>query len=218
MPANTPSRTAVQRGAGDLRKKCSAPSIPIQREAWVAALAAWGEYAKAEPLCREALQIRQKVLGPEHPVTGTSLEINLAALYGIWVNTPRPNHLYQEALEIRQKVLGPENPSIRHSDNLALLYEDMGEYSKAEPLCIEALEIRQKVLGHEHPQTAQSLDNLAVLYKAMGEYAKAEPLLKEVFEIQQKCSAPSNPILRRASTIWRSFTNPCASTPKQNPL
>ena len=39
-----------------------------------------GEYAKAEPLYQEALRIRQKVLGPEHPDTATSLN-NLAELY-----------------------------------------------------------------------------------------------------------------------------------------
>ena len=39
-----------------------------------------GEYAKAEPLFQEALQIRQKVLGPEHPDTAQSLN-NLAGLY-----------------------------------------------------------------------------------------------------------------------------------------
>ena len=38
-----------------------------------------GEYAKAEPLFQEALRIRQKVLGPEHPDTATSLT-NLALL------------------------------------------------------------------------------------------------------------------------------------------
>ena len=36
-----------------------------------------GEYAKAEPLYQEALRICQKVLGPEHPNTATSLH-NLA--------------------------------------------------------------------------------------------------------------------------------------------
>ena len=39
-----------------------------------------GEYAKAEPLLQEVLRIRQKVLGPEHPATATSLN-NLAGLY-----------------------------------------------------------------------------------------------------------------------------------------
>jgi hypothetical protein len=38
-----------------------------------------GEYVKAEPLLKEALQILQKVLGPEHPNTTTNLN-NLALL------------------------------------------------------------------------------------------------------------------------------------------
>ena len=38
-----------------------------------------GNYAKAEPLLREALRIWRKVLGPEHPDTATSLQ-NLALL------------------------------------------------------------------------------------------------------------------------------------------
>jgi hypothetical protein len=38
-----------------------------------------GEYAKAEPLYQEVLRICQKVLGPEHPDTATSLD-NLALL------------------------------------------------------------------------------------------------------------------------------------------
>ena len=38
-----------------------------------------GEYAKAKPLLQEALRIRQKVLGPEHPDTATGLD-NVALL------------------------------------------------------------------------------------------------------------------------------------------
>jgi tetratricopeptide (TPR) repeat protein len=48
-----------------------------------------------------------------------------------------------------------------------LLYQDIGEYAKAEPLYQEALRIRRKVLGSEHPDTALSLNNLAVLYQSM---------------------------------------------------
>ena len=49
-----------------------------------------GDYAKAEPLYKEALEIRQKVLGQEHPDTALSLN-NLAALYGRWTTMPKPN-------------------------------------------------------------------------------------------------------------------------------
>jgi hypothetical protein len=39
-----------------------------------------GDYAKAEPLLKEALEIYQKVLGPKHPHTATDFN-NLAMLY-----------------------------------------------------------------------------------------------------------------------------------------
>ena len=65
-----------------------------------------GDYAKAEPLFKEALEIRQKVLGPEHPDTATSLN-NLAALYQAMGDYAKAEPLFKEALEIRQKVLGP---------------------------------------------------------------------------------------------------------------
>ena len=68
-----------------------------------------GEYAKAEPLCKEALEICQKVLGPEHPDTARSLN-NLAELYQHTGEYAKAEPLCREALQIRRKVLGPEHP------------------------------------------------------------------------------------------------------------
>ena len=93
-----------------------------------------------------------------------------------------------------QKVLGKEHPDTAISlNNLAALYQAMGEYAKAEPLFQEALRIRQKILGPEHPETAISLNNLGALYWTMGEYAKAEPLYQEALRIRQKILAPWHP-------------------------
>ena len=49
-------------------------------------------------------------------------------------------------------------------NNLALLYESMGEYARAESLFRQALEISKKTLGEAHPDYAHSLNNLALLY------------------------------------------------------
>jgi tetratricopeptide (TPR) repeat protein len=68
-------------------------------------------------------------------------------------------------------------------NNLAHLYEVMGDYEKAEPFYQEALGLRQKVLGKENPDTVTSLNNLAELYEAMGQYAKAEPLTQDALQI-----------------------------------
>ncbi|MFC2032217.1 tetratricopeptide repeat protein, partial [Chloroflexota bacterium] len=68
-----------------------------------------GLYKEAEPLYKRALEIREKVLGPEHPDTATSLN-NLAGLYNDQGLYKEAEPLYKRALEIREKVLGPEHP------------------------------------------------------------------------------------------------------------
>jgi tetratricopeptide (TPR) repeat protein len=54
-----------------------------------------GHYAKAEPLYKRSLAIREKALGPDHPDVANSL-VNLAALYRA---TKRSTEA--EALEMR---------------------------------------------------------------------------------------------------------------------
>jgi tetratricopeptide (TPR) repeat protein len=152
-----------------------------------------GERAKAEPLLKEALAIRQKAFGPEHPLAASSLTM-LALLYEDMAQYGKAEHLFEEALDIRRKVLGPEHPDTATSlNNLAELFWRTGDYPKAEPLYKEALAIRQKVLGPEHPDTSTSLNNLAVLYFDMGDYSKAEPLFKQSLEICQKVLGPEHP-------------------------
>ena len=49
-----------------------------------------GDYAKAEPLYRQALEIRKRALGENHPDYATSLN-NLAGLYQAMGTTRRPS-------------------------------------------------------------------------------------------------------------------------------
>jgi tetratricopeptide (TPR) repeat protein len=96
------------------------------------------EYAKAEPLYQEALRIRQKVLGPEHPYTAQSLD-NLAMLYKYRGEYAKAEPLFQEALRIRQKVLGPEHPDTATIlNNLAYFEFDLGRIDEATALARQA--------------------------------------------------------------------------------
>jgi tetratricopeptide (TPR) repeat protein len=105
------------------------------------------EYAKADPLYQEALRIRQKVLGPEHPYTATSLN-NLATLYWVMGEYAKAEPLLQEALRIRQKVLGPENPYTASSlDNLAFLDFDLGRIDEATALARQESEAELTILS-----------------------------------------------------------------------
>jgi Tfp pilus assembly protein PilF len=95
---------------------------------------------------------------------------------------------------IRKKVLGEEHPSYTNSlNNLAMLYESMGHYARAEPLFLKCRDIDKKVSGEEHPNFASTLNNLALLYLRMGEYARAKPLILQCLDIRKKVLGEDHP-------------------------
>ena len=152
-----------------------------------------GLYSEAQPRLEQALHIREKTLGPEHPDVAASLN-NLAGLYQDQGKYTEAEPLFQRALKIREKTLGPEHPDVASSlNNLALLYATQGKYAAAEPLYQRALKIDEKALGPEHPKVAIGLNNLAGLYKAQGKYAEAEPLYQRALKIWEKALGPEHP-------------------------
>ncbi len=151
------------------------------------------QYVEAEPLYRRALKIWERVLGPDHPVTASSLN-NLALLYQAQGKLTDAEPLHRRALEIRERVLGPDHPDTALSlNNLAGLYQSQGKLTEAEPRYRRALEIFERVLGPDHPQTALSLNNLAELFRAQGKLTEAEPLLRRALEIRERVLGPDHP-------------------------
>ncbi len=77
-------------------------------------------------------------------------------------------------MAIYEKVLGTEHPDTAATyNNIALVYDSQGDYSKAREWYHKALAICEKVLGTEHPSTAATYDNIAGVYSRQGYYAKA---------------------------------------------
>ncbi|MCA2795468.1 tetratricopeptide repeat protein [Microcystis sp. M100S2] len=152
-----------------------------------------GKYNEAIPLAEQALAIRKKVLGDNHPDTAQSLN-NLAELYTVQGRYSEAEPLYKQALAIIKQQLGDNHPYTATSlNNLALLYQSQGRYSEAEPLYKEALAIRKQQLGDNHPDTAASLNNLAELYRVQGRYSEAEPLYKQALAIWKKQLGDNHP-------------------------
>ena len=88
-------------------------------------LQAQGRYSEAEPLFRDALEIREKQLGPEHPDVASSLN-NLAGLLQVQGKYAEAEPLYLRASVILEKQLGPEHPNtITARKNLTRLQEEM---------------------------------------------------------------------------------------------
>jgi tetratricopeptide (TPR) repeat protein len=105
-----------------------------------------GKFNEAIPIAREALELTEKLRGPDDPATAEVLK-NLALLYYSTGDYAKAEPLYQRALKIHEKALGPDHADIASDlNNLAELYRAAGDYAKAEPLYQRALKIHEKAL------------------------------------------------------------------------
>ncbi|MFA5033919.1 MAG: CHAT domain-containing tetratricopeptide repeat protein [bacterium] len=92
----------------------------------------------------------------------------------------------RQALAGAEKDVGQENPiTATCLNNLAAVYDRMGDYSAAEWHYKRALKIREAKLGPEHYETAAILNDLAWLYFSLGDYAAAEPCYQRALRIRE---------------------------------
>ena len=84
-----------------------------------------GKYEAAEPLYVDALAMRKKLLGEEHPDVAQSMN-NLAALYRIQGKYEAAEPLYVDAIKILETVLGNEHPwTITVRNNYQIMLDEM---------------------------------------------------------------------------------------------
>ncbi|HXY13131.1 MAG TPA: serine/threonine-protein kinase [Terriglobales bacterium] len=152
-----------------------------------------GLYPEATKQLERALDLRRRVLGPEHPDTLRSAN-RLANLYDKEGKYAQAEALHSQTLEIRRRVLGPEHPDTLESmNNLTNVYYNQGKYAQTEALDSQILEVRRRVLGPEHPDTLKSMNNLAVDYQEEGKYAQAQALDSQTLEIRRRVLGPEHP-------------------------
>jgi tetratricopeptide (TPR) repeat protein len=150
-------------------------------------------FSGARPLLERALEIRQKVFGPEDIHTAQSLN-SLAILLQDQGDLARAQPLFARALAIKEKELGPRHPDTAASlNNLARLLQSQGDLTGARPLYERALAIKEKALGLEHLDTALSLNCLANLLTEQGDLAGARPLLERASAIYERALGPEHP-------------------------
>jgi tetratricopeptide (TPR) repeat protein/CHAT domain-containing protein len=168
-----------------------------------------GDFARAESLYCQALEIAKTTLGEQHPECATYLQ-SLALLYYSQGDYARAEPLLQQALKIRKNALGEQHPDFAMSlSHLAALYFQRGDYARAEVLYQQTLEIRKKVLGETHPDYATSLNNLAVLYYTLGDYARAVPLYRRALDVTKSALGDQHPeyatSLNNLAEVYRSM-------------
>jgi tetratricopeptide (TPR) repeat protein len=141
-----------------------------------------GDYAKAEAVYKEALELQRRVLGEERLDTLNSMS-NLARVYVSEGQYAKAEPLYTKAVELLRRVNGEDHPdTITSMKDLAALYRYEGRYAEAEPLFLKVVEVRRRLLGSQHAATRDAIAALADLRLAQQRYPEAESFLREALD------------------------------------
>lgn len=144
-----------------------------------------GEHMRAIDFLYKSLEIKEDVLGSEHPDLVSSY-INIGCVYNKMGMHSAAIENLEKALNLGLSVLRDYNPDIASIyNNLGFAYYSLGDYEKALEYHFQALAIREKILG-EHPETAISYNSIGLIKKNQKDYTKALDYYTKALNIQEK--------------------------------
>ncbi|MDB5424973.1 MAG: hypothetical protein JWQ29_2389, partial [Phenylobacterium sp.] len=168
-------------------------------EARAFALEDQGRPREAEPLLRQALELRRKSFGERDRRTAAgyaSLALNLDTQS----RDAEAEPYFRKALAIQRSALGEKHPDVGMTlNNLASCLDDQGRHAEAEPLLRKALAIARATVGETGLATAAVYGNLALNLDATGKRAEAEPLFRKALEINRKILGDQHPAVATAT-------------------
>ena len=117
-------------------------------------------FKEAETLCKRALEIREKCLGPVHPDVAKQLN-NLALLCQNQGKYDEVESYYKRGIEIYTKTLGIDDPNVaKTKNNLASAYLKQQKYKEAEQIYKDVLTCaQQREFSTTTPNTAQQQES-----------------------------------------------------------
>jgi tetratricopeptide (TPR) repeat protein len=196
----------------------------------------WGAPEVVEKMHRQALAIREKRLGPDHPETLSSVTF-LAICIENAKRYSEAESFHRRAYEGRMRVLGAAHPDTLTSlNNLAVVTGLKGDFVRAEALQVQVFDEATRVLGPENEVTLRTSVNLAFLLQRSGDLNRAETFYRKAASVfQQKYGKGSSEVDNHrdalatflansgktveAETIWRDILISRENTfGKNNPI
>jgi len=154
---------------------------------------ALGQYDVALKMEEDALNIRQELLGQEHPDTGASMN-NLAEVLRHQGKYEQAEEMIRQALELSETVLGKEHPdTLTNMNNLALVLGGQGKYKQAEEMHRQVLGLQETISGKEHPNALKGMSNLAFVLRNQGKYKQAEEMHRQVLGLRETTLGKDHP-------------------------
>ncbi len=152
-----------------------------------------GDWSDAFTQYRQALAIRKKRFGEEHPEVARSLD-NLGELLGAQGNWEGALRLHRRALAIRESVLGEAHPEVVASlMKIGEILRSQRDYAGAFAPYRQALAILQNVYGEAHPYVVTCLDNMGRVLEAQGDWTGALTYYKQALAIRRQVLGEEHP-------------------------
>ena len=150
-----------------------------------------GDYSEAEDLFGRALELGERVMGPDNPALVAALT-NLAGARILCGRPEGAEPLVIRALSMTENGLGEYDSDFGILVNdLARLCLKQSAHAVAEPLLLRLLAMKRSK-GDDHPEVATVLASLAAVRQALGRHESAEQLWRRVLDIRERTLAPNH--------------------------
>ncbi len=134
------------------------------------------QYKDAERCFQKSFDIKQRVLGKNHPAVGHAAS-NLAKLYYAMCDYAKAENLSSQAVKVFETSEQKETTDLACAlHNLATLYHVQRKYDQAESYYQRAMTMKQKLFGPNHPETLSILKSYANLLKSTHREEQARHL------------------------------------------
>ncbi len=152
-----------------------------------------GEFGKAEPVLRQALEARRKLKGDDDRETVQTLDD-----YGLvlWKQGryEEAENIHREVLRQYERIFGKSHPNVATAlDHLAYDLHFLKKPVEARERWESALAMRRKLLGNEHPDTAASVSHLGDGFSKVEDFPAAYACHEEALRIRRKVFGNTHP-------------------------
>jgi tetratricopeptide (TPR) repeat protein len=167
-----------------------------------------GDFAAGEPLARRSVELRESLLGADHPTVAAD-RANWGALLEGLGRLDEAERAYADALGVFEARLGPDSLEAASAwSALGAVQHSRGALDEAERSYRRARVIREARLGPEHFDLALTLHNLGMLLDDRGARAEALALLRRAHAMFQATLGPDHPHTRAAAGNVAAFIEP----------